>query len=224
MSVGAVHAGIPQDVEGESVQQRDIQSHPQVAVMGVPTDVVDQPMSGTHISTLPGGFSYGLCSCCQDMGVCCDVFWCSPCSLACAYDAIIKKKPNSMNVGVCLFTSVSGLAGYAVGAYLWYGLGIPLHGIAYTLGCIPYTYTTCQLRGALRPHLGMRDECGEDCVFTWFCLSCVQCQVTREAERLGMRPGRICPREAPQPVGDTDSQELVQSQPIQPAYVRTVAN
>ena len=166
----------------------------------------------------PAGFSYGLYACEDDMGLCCDVFWCSPCLLGYTHNAIVKNEPNSMNVGVCMGVSAAAFIGYAAGIFVNMGLGLaPLGSLAYSIGCIPYTYVVCQQRKEMKRQLGLREDKGEDCALAYFCGNCVQCQVTREATKLGMQPGTICCCNKPQqPVVHTVPQEL-----IQPAYPRS---
>ena len=218
MTVENKYEQVPQDVEyvHESVQQSD-------HVTGVPMDhQVPMPMGHmpeSHIVTtvrVPD-FSYGLCSCFDDMSVCCDVMWCSPCLLGRTYDAIIQNKPNSMNVGVCAGVSAAGMAGYAAGVFVNFGLGLaPLGSILYSIGCLPYTYVTCQQRKELRRHLSMQENDCEDCLLSWFCISCVQCQISRESNRLGMAPGGCCC----QPQQAVVVQTVVPNshQVVQPAY------
>ena len=161
--------------------------------------------------------TYGLLSCCGDMGVCCDVFWCSPCLLGYTCDAIVHNQPNSMNVGVCMGVSLAYLAGTAGAVYVNLVLG-PIGSVAYAIGCLPYTLVTCQQRGEVRQKLGQKDNmCCNDFVLSWCCLACVQCQLTREAKALGLHPGSCC-------CGDDETPDVLHTVPqvaVQPGYANT---
>ena len=161
----------------------------------------------------PNKLTYGLCSCFDDMGVCCDVMWCSPCLLGRTYDAIILNKPNSMNVGVCMGVSLAYLAGTAGAVYVNLVLGLaPFGNAAYALGCLPYTYVACRQRGVIKERMNVQKNLCEDFMLSWCITGCVQCQMTREANRLGMQPGTICCCSSEPPT------VVVAQQMVQPAY------
>ena len=191
--------------EDSSVQSADLARSSVVAPPAVNMGTATPP---------PAAFSYGLFACEDDMGLCCDVGWCTPCFLGRTHNAIMKNEPNSTNVGVCMGVSAAAFIGCAGCVFVNFGLGLaPLGGLVCQMGSIPYTYVVCQQRKEMRRHLNMQENDCEDCLVSWYCGNCVQCQVTREANKLGMQPGTICCCNKPQPVVHTVPQEL-----IQPAY------
>ena len=162
--------------------------------------------------------NYGLFSCFGDMGVCCDVMWCSPCLLGYTQNAIVNNDPYNMNVGVCMGLTLAYLAGTAGAVYVNLVLGLaPFGNAAYVISCLPYTLVACQQRGEVRQQLGLKDNTCEDFVLSWCCLACVQCQVTREAKALGLHPGSCC-------CGDDETPDVLHTVPqvaVQPGYANT---
>ena len=147
--------------------------------------------------------------------MCCDVMWCSPCLLGYTHNAIVNDQPHSMNVGVCVGVSLAYLLGTAGGVFMNVGLGLaPFGNGAYALGCLPYTMVACQQRGEVKEKLGLQDNMCEDFILSWFCLACVQCQITREAKGLRLHPGSICCDHETPGVVHTVPQGVV----VQPGY------
>ena len=115
-------------------------------------------------------WTYGLLSCCEDTGLCCDAFLCGVCQQARLHDAVLGGKSNSFNCGVCCLLMLGGLC----------------------LGELPCCLHRCYLRGALRDHVGVEGSVCGDCVASLCCGGCVVCQGHRELKTHGVDPGTTC--------------------------------
>ena len=134
-------------------------------------------------------WGYGLCGCLQDVGICCDVFWCGTCVLARQCDSVVEDRQDSFPAAVCcgLFLCQAFVGGLATCAFTW------------------------MMRDKTRDKYSVNGSAFGDCCASCFCTACVVCQMQREILRRGHNPGHCCcsPSNPPEPI---------QREPAQPGY------
>eukprot|EP01064_Diplonema_japonicum_P039177 TRINITY_DN975_c0_g2_i2.p1 TRINITY_DN975_c0_g2~~TRINITY_DN975_c0_g2_i2.p1 ORF type:complete len:189 (+),score=45.56 TRINITY_DN975_c0_g2_i2:54-569(+) len=112
----------------------------------------------------------GVCDCFQDIGLCCDVCFCTCCQAGRIYDAAFEHKPDSFNVPVCLL----------------------MVGASYFFGAIATCVFSMCMRDKVRTSYGIMGDGCDDCCMSFWCAPCVMCQVHRELSKRGTPPGYIC--------------------------------
>ena len=118
----------------------------------------------------PGEWAYGLCSCLEDMNLCCNVCWCGVCQQAYLHDAVTESRSYSFNALVCGALTIGYLfvGGFACCAHAWF------------------------LRDKLRYDKHIEGNGCYDCCATCWCGPCVVCQAHREMKARGVDPGTCC--------------------------------
>ena len=121
------------------------------------------------VANLPQMWEGGLCSCTEDCGVCCDVFWCTICAVSRVHDAK-DGIPDSLNMPACL-----------------------VHAFCCVFG-VPHTSMchVCLIRGPLRRKYNIYGDGCKDCCTAFFCTECAICQMHRTLHRNGVNPGHTC--------------------------------
>eukprot|EP01064_Diplonema_japonicum_P001546 TRINITY_DN11015_c0_g1_i2.p1 TRINITY_DN11015_c0_g1~~TRINITY_DN11015_c0_g1_i2.p1 ORF type:complete len:163 (+),score=26.33 TRINITY_DN11015_c0_g1_i2:54-542(+) len=119
-----------------------------------------------------GSWSKGLCSCCDDCSLCCDLYFCGNCDIA-RMDASLKGEQNDANWCCCIIISCLPLA-----------------------SCI----ALCQQRAKIRGMYGIDGGCPTDFLATFCCGLCAASQQYREMTLRGLNPGYCCCK--PKPVAN----------------------
>eukprot|EP01061_Rhynchopus_euleeides_P026508 TRINITY_DN4328_c0_g1_i1.p1 TRINITY_DN4328_c0_g1~~TRINITY_DN4328_c0_g1_i1.p1 ORF type:complete len:255 (+),score=59.79 TRINITY_DN4328_c0_g1_i1:89-766(+) len=115
-------------------------------------------------------WAYGLCDCCQDVGLCCDVYWCTPCMLSRLHPAVEDGISDTFSFPVCALLC---------GAWAMVG----------SLACCLHVW---YLRDRTRLAFGIQGNPCADCCTAWMCLQCAVCQMHRELRSRGVDPGVTC--------------------------------
>ncbi|KAJ9447693.1 Cell number regulator 3 [Diplonema papillatum] len=113
----------------------------------------------------------GLCDCCGDCGLCCDVMWCFWCTHSRVYSAAVDDLPNTFNCGICclMFLCTHLAVGHFVNTAI--------------------AYVT---RSNVRQKYRLRGSCCGDFLKTFCCMACATCQEHKQLSKMGMNPGHTC--------------------------------
>ena len=181
-------------------------------VSGVP--VVQTPLfQGVHSGVVnKNDFSYGLLNSAEDMGVCCDVYWCMPCMLGRLYNSVMSGVPNSQNIPIAV-----GVVSAMVLSSLFYLLTYPWGFPFFLLMTLPIAGLTLVQRRRLRHDMGLEPADASDCLASFFCTPCALCQMVKESSARGIPPGYcMFPSDSSVVIVHSSS-----SQFVQPAYGTT---
>ena len=142
----------------------------------------------TTVITQRGDYHHGLCSCCEDMGICCDIMWCYWCNYGRLWSGA-EGKPNHMDTNKCLMI-----------AFL--GVGVPVFGMLLRTFLISYTPVCCgcdswmvaSLIGRTKNNWGIvRQNCIYECFLEAYCCGfCNMVRISREMRSQGVDPGYVC--------------------------------
>ena len=174
-----------------------VDTTPQAYDLVPEVEAVEQPPQGDVVIVqnrqLPrvNEWAVGQFSCFQDIGLCCDVYWCGMCQQSRLHDSIIEGRQDSFNAAVCCGMTLAGL---------WLGSWVC---------CVHAWY----LRDALRAQHGIKGNACTDCLSVTFCTPCMLCQAHRQMKAHGGNPGYTC-CESSTPVSQPPG--VVQSGFVQP--------
>ncbi len=105
-----------------------------------------------------------ILSCCDDMGICCDVLLCAPCNIGRMWNAK-DGTPETPNCLICLCSSILPIAA---------------------------VYFNCQIRVALSQKYALEEGTCGSLLATLCCGVCALSQQVREFQAQGCNPGQVC--------------------------------